>query len=167
MSRPVVGRSPPWPRSQENYPRFREKPFLLLCGSDAAALLSPAGSDALVCSDVAVANLKQLQQQQNRKQKQKQQQQRLPESSVCHCQRWFDVVVVATYVFLVSFFCYLFLRAFPRNFVIGRDADEDAEKSDDDDGNDNDSDNDDAENVSPIFPIPSHPHIHGTMDVYV
>lgn len=41
------------------------------------------------------------------------------------------------------FLRYLFLRAFPRNFVIGRDADEDAEENDDDD------DNDDAENVPP------------------
>lgn len=48
------------------------------------------------------------------------------------------------------FLRYLFLRAFPRNFVIGRDADEDAEENDDDD------DNDDAENDPPH----TYTHIH-------
>lgn len=55
------------------------------------------------------------------------------------------------------FLRYLFLRAFPRNFVIGRDAAEDAEENDDDDGNDNDNDdededeNADAENVPSLY----------------
>jgi len=54
------------------------------------------------------------------------------------------------------FLRYLFLRAFPRNFVIGRDADEDAEENDDDD------DNDDAENVPSPYTYQLCVHIYGS-----